>query len=145
MQGVLSSIPQQRNHRDEKLRTDNIHLRVLIGHIHNSVVIQFVVNLKKGNKDCILAALFISVFIQFFEKVFILVLGGGLISFVLHFKHNGDELCTIFTALTVNKVTFTASLGIIVLLKIGVWESRHSDRIELCQAMLLQTFTNHFC
>ena len=73
------------------------------------------------------------------------MLGGGFISLVLHFKHNGDELRTIFTALTVNEVTFAAGFGIVVFLKIGVWKSRHSDRIELCQAVLLQTLTDHLC
>ena len=73
------------------------------------------------------------------------MLGGGFISLVLHFKHNGDELRTILTSLTVNEVTFAASLGIVVLLEIGVWKSCHSDRIELCQAVLLQTLTNHLC
>ena len=66
------------------------------------------------------AALFVSILIQLSEKVLILVLGGGFISLVLHFKHNGDELCTIFSALTVNEVTFAAGFGVVVFLKIGV-------------------------
>lgn len=77
LQGIFRRIPQKRDHRDKKLRTNDIHLWILIGHIHNTVVVKLIVDLKKRNKDRILTVLFLAVFIQLLKKVLVFVLGGG--------------------------------------------------------------------
>ena len=145
LQGIFRRIPQKRDHRDKKLRTNDIHLWILIGHIHNTVVVKLVVDLKKRNKDRILTALFLAVFIQFLKKVLVFVLGGGHVGLVLHLKHDRDKLCAVFAALAVDEVSLAAGSCIIVFFKVSIGECGHSNGVELREAMLFQTFSDHFC
>ena len=48
-QRIQGSIAQQRDHRDKKLRTDHIHLRISIGNVHDAGVIQLAVWLQHGH------------------------------------------------------------------------------------------------
>ena len=69
---------------------------------------------------------------------------SSCIGFILHLEHDGNKLCALFATFTINKVSFTAGLCIVVLLKICVRKCSHSDGIELCETVLFQAFAYHF-
>ena len=47
LQRIQRRVPQQRNDRNEKLRPHHIHLFIPVGHIHDSVIVKFIINLKQ--------------------------------------------------------------------------------------------------
>ena len=70
----------------------------------------------------------------------------GSVGFILHLKHDGDNLYPIFIALTEDKVAFRPTRrDLIVLFKIGIWEGKTANLVEFAFRILFQTFTDSFC
>ena len=143
MQGVQRRISQKGNHRYEKLWTDDIHFRVLIGYVNNPVVVKLVIYFKQRDKNCIFAVFFVSVFVQLLQKVLVLMLGRCFVRLVFHLKHDGNIFRAVFTIFTIDEIPLTARPGIIVLFKISIRKCRHPNRVKLRKAMLFQAFSNH--
>ena len=145
LQGIHGGIAQNRDDLDEKLRADHIHLRILMGHIHDTRIIVVTVRLQKRYQYCVLAALLPAVLVQLFEEIRILMLGGGSLVFVLHLKHDGDVLQAILIIIPENVIALASAFGyLVVLLKIGILEANGPHLIEGDLAVLLQRFPNHF-
>ncbi len=88
LQRMKRRIAQQRNHGNKKLRTDHIHFLIFVRDIHDSIVIQFIVNLKQRHKHRIFTVLFTPVLVKLFKKILIFMLGGCFVHFIFHLKHN---------------------------------------------------------
>ena len=92
--------------RDKELRTYHIHLRITVRDIHDSFVVEITVCFKHGYQYRIFTVLLVSVFIEFTEEVFVFVLGGSRFIFVLHLKHDGDDLGAVIVIITEDEVPF---------------------------------------
>ena len=140
--GIQGRIAQERNDRDEELGTYHIHLIIFIGNIHNSVIVEFVVNLEEGHQHRIFAFLFPPVLVKLLQKILILVFGCSLIHLVLHLEHDGDKFRPI-RGLPENKISLTPCPSVIVLLKVRRRKRSHPQRIKLIQTVLLQALSYH--
>ena len=75
--------------------------------------------------------------------MFVLLLAGGLVAFVLHLKHNGEDFDPLVVILAVDIVPLGTRPGIIVLAELGLREHAHAIAVEFVLAVLLQALTNH--
>ena len=98
---------QNGNQRNEKLRTNDIHFRILVGHIDDSGVIEFIIRFKHRNKDCILAFLLVSILIEFFEEILVFMLRFRGLHLVFHFEHDG-QVFNVILGFPENEVAFAA-------------------------------------
>ena len=71
------------------------------------------------------------------------MLGCGVFHLVFHLKHDGDVFRTVRIEIAKDKIPLAAVASIIVLLKLGQWETESSNFVELSLAMLLQRFAYH--
>ena len=60
---VKSSIAQDCDYLNKELRTNYIHLRVLVRNIYNAGVIIIIIFFEHGNKNRVLAFFFVAVFV----------------------------------------------------------------------------------
>ena len=137
LQALFGRLHQEGYHRNEKLRTNHIHLIVSVGHIHNTAVVQLVVRFQQRDEYGKFATFGPAIGIQFLEKIFVLMLRGGLIGFVLHLEHDGYVFSPIFAEITKDKVPFRASRCIIIFFEIGIGHHGAEHLIELGGAMNL--------
>ena len=117
--GLLGGVHQKGDDGFEELGADDVHLRVAMGDIHNTTVVQLAFRFQEGHQHCVFATLSVAVRIELPEEVLVLVLGGRILHFVFHFEHDGDVLLAIIVV-TEDEVSFTSSRCVIVLLEIGV-------------------------
>ena len=109
---VKSSITQNCDYLNKELRTNYIHLRVLVRNIYNAGVVIIIIFFEHGNKNRVLAFFFVTVFVELLKKVFIFFLCCSCVCLVFHFKHDGNEFNFIFAVaakVAENKVAFTAA------------------------------------
>ena len=69
--------------------------------------------------------------------------GGSCIHLILHLEHDGDEFSAVIGRLAENEVTLTSRPCVVILFKVCIRESSHSDGIELVLAVLLETLSHH--
>ena len=144
--GIEGRIAQEPNDLDKELRTDHIHLLILVANIDNSCVEVVVICFKHGHQNGIFTVLFSTVLVQLFVEIRIFVFLFGPVGFILHLKHNGDNLHSIFITLAEDKVAFRPTRrDLVVLFKIGIWEGKTANLVEFTFRILLQTFTDSFC
>ena len=143
LQAVKRRVAQQRDHGNEELRADDVHLGIAVGHVHDAAVVQLAVALQQGDQHGVLAALLPAVLVQLPEEVLVLVLGGGRIHLVLHLEHDGNELHALVRAVPVDEVALAAGARVVVLFKRGVLERQRADAVELRHAVLLQALADH--
>ena len=142
-QRAHSGVAQQRDHRDEELRADHIHLLVAIAHVHDAGVIELALGLEQGAEHRILAAFLAAIVVEFLKEVLVLVLGRGFVILVFHLEHNRDDLVAARVALPEDEVTLGALGCIVVFLKIRVGKRRHAQAIKLGLAVLLERLAHH--
>ena len=140
---VLGRVDQQGDHRLEELGSDDVHLRILVRHVHDAAVVELAVGLKERHEHGVLAALRVAIGIELFEEVLVFVLGGCLIHLVLHLEHNGDVLDAILVVAE-DEVALAASGRIVVLLEVGVGEHRPHLAVEDGAAVGFQALADHF-
>ena len=63
-------------------------------HINDAAVVQLALRLQQGHQHRVLAGLFRAVLVQLFQKIIVALLGSRLVAFVLHLKHDGNDLGT---------------------------------------------------
>ena len=145
-EGIEGRIAQEPNDLDKELRTHHIHLLILVANIDNPCVEVVIICLKHGHQNRIFTVLFSTVLVQFLVEIRILMLLLGPVGFILHLKHDGDNLHSIFITLAEDKVTFRPTCrDLVVLFKIGIWEGKTANLVEFTFRILLQTFTDSFC
>ena len=142
-QRAHSGVAQQRDHRDEELRADHVHLLVAIAHVHDAGVIELALGLEQGAEHRVLAAFLAAIVVELLKEVLVLVLGRGFIILVFHLEHNRDDLVAARIALTEDEITLGALGCIVVFLKIRVGKRRHAQAIELGLAVLLERLAHH--
>ena len=140
---VHGSVAQQRDHGNEELRANHVHLLVAIAHGHDARVVQLALRLKQSDQHRVLAALLLAVRIELLEEVLVLVLGGRGVVLVLHLEHDRDDLVTGVIALAEDEVALGTVGGVVVLLKVGMRERRGTQLIELGLAVLLEGLAHH--
>ena len=117
LQALPGSLHQKRDYRNEKLGTDDIHLRVAVRDIDYTAVVQVTLGLQQRHQHGELAALLSTVLIQFLEKILIFVLRRCSIHLVLHLEHDGHILLIAFKV-TEDKVALRPFGHLIVLFKV---------------------------
>ena len=75
--------------------------------------------------------------------MFILLLAGGLVAFVLHLKHNGEDFDTLVVILAVDIVPLGPRPRIIVLTELGLREHAHAVTVKFVLTVLFQALANH--
>ena len=140
---VHGGVAKQGDHGNKKLGPDDVHLFISIRNVHDAGVVQFAVRFQQRDQHGVFAVLFPPVPVQLPEEVFVLVLAGGGVHLVFHFKHDGQDFRAVLRALPENEVPLAAGAGVVVLVEIGVGEGGHTDAVELRQTMLLQAFAHH--
>ena len=141
--GIEGRIAQEPNDLDKELRTDHIHLLILMTDIDNPCVEVVVICLKHGHQNGIFTVLFSTILVQFLVEIRILMLLLCPVSFIFHLEHNGDNLHPIFIALAENKVAFRPTCrDLVVLFKVSIWEGKTANLVEFTFRILFQTFTD---
>ena len=109
------------------------------------MVVELIVSLEQRNQHSVFAILLATVFVEFFEKVFVFVLGSSSFVFVFHLEHDGNNFVAMLIRFAINVITFTTcGLGNgIVFLEISTLESGGAELVKLSFAMLFQAFANH--
>ena len=87
---LQGSVAKERDDGDEELWAHHVHLVVFVRHVGDAIV-ELIVGFQHGHENGILAALGLSVFVEFFEEILVLFLGLGRLSFVFHLKHDAEE------------------------------------------------------
>ena len=114
---LLGRIHQEGDDSLEELGTDDVHLRVAMGDIHDAAIVQVAIHLQEGDQNGILASLSVAVGVELLEEVLVAVFGGCLVHLVLHFKHDGHVLHVIFVVAE-DEVALAAAGGVIILLEV---------------------------
>ena len=140
---VHGGVAQQRDHGNEELRADHVHLLVAIAHVHDARVVQLALRLEQGDQHRVLAALLLAVRIELLEEVLVLVLGSRGVVLVLHLEHDRDDLVPGLIALAEDEVALGAVGSVVVLLEVGMRERRSAQLIELSLAVLLEGLAHH--
>ena len=113
--------------------------------INYARVVKFIVGLKQGHEHGVFAPFLGAVLVELLEEVFVFLLGGGFVTFVLHFEHDRDDLGSRIIHVTEDVVTLAASPSVVVLLEISLRKRRGPEAVELDLAVLLKGFANHLC
>ena len=145
VRGAHRGVAKKRDHRDEKLRPDYIHFIIPVRNVNNAVVVIFAVGLQKGHQNRVFAVFLAAVLVKLREEILISVLRGRLVELVLHLEHDGQKLVAVVIALAEDEVALGAAAGVVVLLKIRLWKSRHAQLVKLGQAVLFQALAHHLC
>ena len=140
---VHGCVAQERDHGDEELRADHVHLLVAVAHVHDARVVELAFGLQQSAEHRVLAALLRAVVIELLEEVLVLVLGGRVVVLVFHLEHDGDDLVAVLIALAEDEVALGAAARIVVLLKVCVGEGRHAQAVELGLAVLFERLAHH--
>ncbi len=145
MKGVQGGVPQEGDHRDKELRADDIHFIELVRDVDDAGIIVFAVGFEHSDEDGIFAIFLATIFVEFFQEVFVFVLRASRFVLVFHFKHNRYNFVPCFVALAENIITFTAASlrNGVVFLEIGITETGGAKLVELGLAMLLEAFADH--
>jgi len=90
------SIAQQRDDRDEELRSHDEHLGETVRHVDNPLIVELAFGLEQRHQDRVLAALLRAVLVELGEVVLVLLLHRVRIALVLHLEHDRDDLVAVF-------------------------------------------------
>ncbi|MNS52321.1 hypothetical protein D3C72_850310 [compost metagenome] len=71
------------------------------------------------------------------------MLGRCLVAFILHLKHDRDDLVASNISFTIDIIALTASASVIVFFKVGRWKRSGSEFVKFRLTVLLERFTNH--
>ena len=82
-----------------------------------------------------------SIFVEFFQKVFVLLFCSSCVALIFHLKHDRDEFKTTLIRISEDVIAFTSRTGVIVFLKVGVCEGGSAQLIEFDFTMLLKRLT----
>ena len=115
-----------------------------MAHIHDSVVVEFIVRFQHGYQDGIFAAFFPAVLIQFLEEICVFMLAGCGLVFIFHLHHDGNVFHSVFIIVTENKISLTATgRDFVVFLEVCILESDGAHLIKRCLTVLLQSLPDH--
>jgi len=128
---------------NEKLRADDIHLRVPMEYVNDAGVIQLAVGFQQRDQHGILAALLDSITVKLLQKIFVPVLGGTTVGFVFHLKHDRDDFAAGLFRVAKDVVALAAGSGVVVFFKIRPREGRRADTVELGLAVLFKRLADH--
>ena len=142
-QRTHGGVAQQRDHGNEELRADHVHLLIAVTHVDYPCVIELAFGLEQCAEHRVLTAFLATIVIEFLKEVLVFVLGRGLVVLVFHLEHNRNDLVTACVALAEDKVALGALGRIVILLEVRVRKRRHAQTVELGLAVLLERLAHH--
>ena len=143
VQALLTRLAEERDKRNEELRTNDVHLLKAMTHVHDTAVIEFAIRLEHRHQHRIFAAFLTPVSIQFGEEIFVLMLGSRLVVLVLHLKHDRDILHAVFALVAEDEIAFCTLYHLVVFLEISVRHEGAEQLVKERGAMDLQRLTHH--
>ena len=142
-QRTHGGVAKKRNHGNEKLRANHVHLLVAIAHVDYPCVIELALGLEQRAEHRVLTAFLAAIVVEFLKEVLVFMLGRGLVVLVFHLEHNRNDLVTACIALAEDKVALGTLGRIVIFLEVRVGKRRHAQTVELGLAVLLERLAHH--
>ena len=113
-----------------------------MGHIHNTLVVEFALWFEHRYQHSILATLLAAVVIKLLEEILVAMLGSRCVRLVLHLEHDGDVLL-LAHRVAEDKVAFAALRSVVVFFEVCVRHHRTQVLLEEHSAVLLECLAKH--
>ena len=138
LDAVERGVAQDRDHGNEELRTNDVHLVEGVAHVHDARVVELAFRLEHGDEHRVLAVLVVAVLVELLEEVLVFVVTGGGLLLGLHLEHDGEHLGAALVDLAIDEVALRTAHHLVVLVEVGVAEGRGTPAVELVFAVLLK-------